>query len=84
MEANAECGAIKMVHEFWFYMHWVGYLPFVHRTRLWYNNAIRPKFKWLQLLETKMSLHGPTQQEEFFEESIFLVSHPSVISISDC
>ncbi|KAH8711861.1 cytochrome P450 [Phaeosphaeriaceae sp. PMI808] len=45
VEANADCGAIAFGHQLWLYMHWIGYLPTVHRTRLWYNHTILPIYK---------------------------------------
>jgi hypothetical protein len=74
-----------MVHELWFYMHWVGYLPFVHRTRLWYNNVILPRyerllsvFPRLPLRENKETPDTRAQKGKMFEESIFQVSEAPI------
>ncbi|KAH7396370.1 cytochrome P450 [Pyrenochaeta sp. MPI-SDFR-AT-0127] len=61
VEANADCGAIAFGHQLWLYMHWVGYLPIIHRTRLWYIHAILPKYKRLSSLfpQIRLDLNKP-------------------------
>jgi hypothetical protein len=70
-----------MVHQLWFYMHWVGYFPFIHRTRLLYLNTIFPKyerlssaFPKLRRQENRTEPEATAQKENVFKESIFEVS----------
>lgn len=71
VEDNTDCGAIGRVHKLWFYMHWVGYLPIVHRIRLWFLNVIyKPLLSLLirlQRHENKIEPQDTTKKENIFD-----------------
>ncbi|CAO2648458.1 Nn.00g077250.m01.CDS01 [Neocucurbitaria sp. VM-36] len=78
IEANRDCGAMAFIHGLWLYMHWIGYLPTLHRIRKWYINAIRPQLKpfWscmgkLKWQQPKPAPQPPAQNETPCMESIF-------------
>lgn len=77
LEAGVDDGSIELTMRLWGYMHWVGYVPRLHRAKKWFNMIVKPKLRIIlamlpSLLTQKTTIHSePASQKT---EHVFIVS----------
>lgn len=80
LEAGVDDGSIELTMRLWGYMHWVGYVPRLHRARKWFNIIVKPKLQIIlamlpSLLTQKATIHSKPASQ--MTEHVFIVSIPS-------
>ncbi|KAK6445713.1 hypothetical protein FP744_10001962 [Trichoderma asperellum] len=69
LEAGVDDGSIELTMRLWGYMHWVGYVPRLHRAKKWFNMIVKPKLRIIlamlpSLLTQKTTIHSePASQK---------------------